>query len=209
MKKLYNLITNNFQYKLLAVVFSILLWFLATNKEIVDTTITVNYKPVPKGNYKVVDYSPRKITLRIEGYRKDILSLEGLKEVKLILPPNIEGSGWKTIRIRKDNIQLPVESVKLKKVSPKMIKVKIEKLYRKIVPVVLNAEDIPKGAKVKIDPNYAVVLLPEDKKDFVFEVKTERIDLKGVKLPATFVLKLKTVYSVEPKEVKITLEEKR
>ncbi|SMO64955.1 hypothetical protein SAMN06269117_11628 [Balnearium lithotrophicum] len=207
MKRIYEIVFRNFHYKLLAFLFAVLLWFLATNKEIVETTIEVPFKPVSTGNYKIADYQPKSLKIKVEGYRKDIITLENIKEVKVLVPSKVEESGWITVKLDKNSISLPVESVKIKKVHPKKITVKIEKLYKKVVPIELNAVGIPRKAKINIVPNYAVLLLPEELKETVFNVKTERIDLTGVKLPAVLVLRIDTYYKAEPKRVRVTIEE--
>ena len=207
MKRVYSLITENIHYKLLAIVFALLLWFLATNKEIAETVLTVKYTPVPGGDYEIVDYSPKKLKLKVEGYRRDILQLKEEGRVKVVLPGELpRENGWVLLKLRREFIKLPV-SVKVKGVEPKKVRIKVEKLVRKAVPVEPQLSGVKSGTKVVVIPNYAVISLPEELSEAEISVKTETVDVSGVKLPAEIEVKLKSNYRVEPKTVKIILEE--
>ncbi len=103
-------------------------------------------------------------------------------------------------------VKLPFTTLKLKSVEPKRIKVKLEKLIRKAVPVKAELIGLKKGVSVKVIPNYAVVSLPEELSGAVISVKTESIDVSDVKIPAVLEAKLRSNYRVEPNRVEITLE---
>ena len=208
MKNVYKLIIDNIHYKLLALIFAVLLWFLATNKEITEAVITVKYSPVISGDYQVVDYAPKKLKLKVEGYRKEIVQLKEEGKVRIILPPvPAEKNGWFTFKVKKEMVKLPFTTLKLKSVEPKRIKVKLEKLIRKAVPVEAELVGLKKGVSVRVVPNYAVVSLPEELSGAVISVRTESVDVSDVKLPAEIEVRLKSNYRVEPKTVKIILEE--
>ncbi len=207
MKNAYKLITENIHYKLLALVFAVLLWFLATNKEITEAVITVKYVPVSSGDYQVVDYTPKKLKIKVEGYRKEIIQLKEEGKVRIILPPApAEENGWLTFKVKKEMVKLPFTTLKLKSVEPKRIKVKLEKLIRKAVPVEAELVGLKKGVSVRVVPNYAVVSLPEELSGAVISVKTESVDVSDVKLPAVLEVKLRSNYRVEPNRVEIILE---
>ena len=208
MKNVYKLIIDNIHYKLLALVFAVLLWFLATNKEITEAVITVKYSPVISGDYQVVDYAPKKLKLKVEGYRKEIVQLKEEGKVRIILPPvPAEKNGWFTFKVKKEMVKLPFTTLKLKSVEPKSIKVKLEKLIRKAVPVEAELVGLKRGVSVRVVPNYAVISLPEELWGAVISVRTESVDVSDVKLPAEIEVRLKSNYRVEPKTVKIILEE--
>ncbi len=206
MRRVYNLITENLHYKLLALIFAVLLWFLATNKEVTEAVLTVKYVPVSTGDYKVVDYSPKKLKLKIEGYRRDILQLKEDKVIKVVLPGNLSAeNGWIILKLRKEYVKLPI-SIKVKKISPERIRVRIEKLVRKAVPIKPQLEGLRRGVVVRVKPNYAVIALPEELSEASLSVETEKVDVSDVKLPAEIEVKLKSNYKVEPKRVEIILE---
>ncbi len=209
MKKVYKIVTSNFHYKVLSVVFALLLWFLATNKETTEAIITMNYTPVSSGDYRITDYKPKALRIKIEGYRKEILRLKEEGKIKVILPPNIsENNGWISLKLRKKMIKLPFSTINLKEVEPKEIKVRVEKLVKKAVPIKVELSGLKEGVKVKTVPNYAVVLLPENTAECIVSVRTEKVDVSDVKPPAVLEVGLKSNYRVEPQKVEIFLEGK-
>ncbi len=211
MKGILDFIFYKIHYKVLALVFAILLWLLATNKEITEAEIRVSITPVPTGNYEVVDYSPKKIELTVEGYRKDLLILREKGRVNVLLPKKLslkENEEGK-VRLKEENILLPVSSVKVKKVNPKYIEIKIEKLIKKVVPVKLEATGIRRNLKLILSPNYVIVYVPEKRKNEVHLVKTEKIDLSSIKGNAEIYLNIVSKFRVEPDRVKLIIRTKQ
>ena len=206
MEKVRSIIFGNLHLKLLALVFALLFWFLASNKEIAETEITLKVRPVLNGNYRVVDYKPKELTFLVEGYRNQLLKLRELSCVYFKLPSFIRGrNGWIVVPLKKEYFFL-LPQVKVKKVYPDMISVKLERLVKRVAKIEPRLVNLPKGVKVRVFPNYAVVLLPEELGNVPLRVKTEVVDLKGITLPAQIVVSLENPYPVEPKEVKITLK---
>jgi len=203
MERLY----SNLSLKLLALAFAVLFWLLASNREVAETTVRVSLKLIPTGDYTVISYEPRKVELTVEGFRKEILSLKEKKQVQFLLPKELK-NGVNPVTLRKDSFLLPNQSLRIRRVEPKTIKVNVELLSKKLVKVVPQVE-LPPNATVKTDPNYVVMLLPEEIKEVIDRVKTEKIDASGVKPPADFYLKRQSNYKVFVKEVKVEIRERR
>jgi len=210
-KRLLDVLFYRFHYKVLAFIFAILLWLLAVNREISEVELPLRIQPIPTGNYRIVDYYPKVVTILLEGYRKDLLILREKGTVKFPLPPNLfpEVDGKVSVKIDRSKLILPVQSVKVKRVSPQEITVKIEKLIEKAVPVKLNVIGLRKGLKLDISPNYVIVYLPEDERNSVKYVETERVDLSSVKKNGEIYLRLDSKYKVEPKIVKVKIREEK
>jgi len=211
MKGIFDFIFYKFHYKVLAFVFAILLWLLATNKEITEAEIRVSINPIPTGNYEVVDYSPKEIELTVEGYRKDLLILREKGQVNVLLPKelSLRENGEGRVSLKEENILLPVSSAKIKKVNPKYIEVKVEKLIKKVVPVKLEATGIRRNLKLILSPNYVIVYVPEKRKNEVRLVKTEKIDLSSIKGNAEIYLNIVSKFRVEPDRVKLIIRTKQ
>jgi YbbR domain-containing protein len=211
MKRVLDLVFNKFHYKVLAFVFAVLLWLLATNKEITETGIRVSIKPIPTGNYEVIDYSPKEVELTVEGYRKDLLILREKSQVNVLLPKelNLKENGKGKIELKEENILLPVSSARVKKVNPEFIDVKVEKLIKKVVPVKLKAAGIRKNLKLILSPNYVIVYVPERRKNKVHLVKTEEIDLSSIMGNAEIYLNIVSKFRVEPDRVKLIIRRKQ
>ncbi|WP_457680952.1 hypothetical protein [Thermovibrio sp.] len=210
MKRFLSALFSNFHYKLLAVAFALLLWLLAANKEIAEITVRLKVKPVPTGDYRVVDFRPRYFTLKLEGVRKELLTLRENGEFYYYLPKDLEVKGsWIKVKIKKDKIYLPIQSAKVKSVSPKYLEVKVEMLVRKAVPVRVVVSGLKRDFKVKAVPNYAVVYVPEEVAQFVNSVKTEKVDLSSVKPPAALFVKLVSPYKLDYPKVELFIEKGR
>ncbi len=210
-KKLLDILFYNIHYKLLALMFAILLWLLATNKEITEAEIRVDVQPVPTGEYRVVDYTPRKLTLLVEGYRKDLIIFKEKPKVNFLLPKTVANSGSNrcTVKIDPSRLILSVPSARVKKVSPDRMEIVIEKLVKKIVPVKLNVVGVRKNLKLTLSPNYVIVYVPEEMKNRVKYVKTEKIDISSIKGKGEVYLRILSNFKVEPDTVKLIFREEK
>ncbi|TCK06490.1 hypothetical protein [Phorcysia thermohydrogeniphila] len=209
MKKLLDAVFYRFHYKVLALLFATLLWLLAVNREISEVELQLKIHPIPTGNYRIIDYHPKVVTILVEGYRKDLIILREKGTVKFVLPANLlpNKDGKISVKIDKSRLILPIQSVKVKKIHPESITVEVENLIEKAVPVKLNIVGLKKGLKLDISPNYVIVYLPKDAKNSVKYVETEKVDLSSVKGKGEIHLKLVSKYRVEPNTVKITVRE--
>jgi len=205
MKGIRELLLDNLHLKVLALVFALLFWFLATNREIAETTLKLKVEPVPGGNYRVIDYRPRELTITVEGYRRELSRLKELPKLPIRLPSELsQERGWVRVPLRKEELNLG-SSVRIKKISPPAIEVKVEKLVKRVAPIKVNFVGAPQGSRVILKPDYAVVSLPEELASVPITVKTEKVDLTGIKLPATLVISLESRFQVEPERVEVKI----
>jgi len=206
MERLSELFLKNLHLKLLALIFALLFWFLATNREVAETTVQLRVEPIATGDYRVIDYRPKELTFVVEGYRRELARLKELGKVCFKLPPELgRKGGWVKVKLRKEDFYLGL-AVKVKKIKPPVIEVKVEKLVRVAVPITPKFKNLPVGAVVELRPNYAVLSLPEELRGVPITVETEEVDLKGIKLPAELVVPLSSRFQPEPKEVKVVIK---
>lgn len=206
MKKIRELFLKNLHLKVLSLIFALLFWFLATNREIAETTVRLKIEPVATGNYRIIDYRPKEFTFVVEGYRRELSRLKEREKIRFRLPQELgTEKGWVKVRLRKEEFHFGA-SVRVKKISPPFIEVKVEKLIRVAVPVVADFKNLPPGALVELHPNYAVISLPEELKGVPINVRTEEVDLKGVKLPAELVVPLDGKFQPEPGKVRVLIK---
>ncbi|NIA10807.1 MAG: hypothetical protein GWP10_14045 [Nitrospiraceae bacterium] len=203
---------KNTRYKLLAIVFAILLWLLASNKETIESKVNLKAIPMATGNYIVLNYHPRMFTLTVEGYRKDVALLNDEGYVKLMLPKELKiTNGTSIVKLSTDELILPNREtglVKVKRIRPKRITVEVEKLIKKVVPIKLEAYGVDPNFKLILSPNYSIVNVPEDKKKSIRFVKTEKIDLSGIRGNAEIYLNVVSQYKVEPDRVKLIIRKR-
>ncbi len=206
MKRLSELLLKDLHLKLFALLFALLFWFLATNREVAETTVNLKVEPIPTGDYRVIDYRPKRLYFVIEGYRRDLSRLKEMGKVCFKLPPDLgRERGWVKVKLKKEDFYFGL-SVKVKKIKPSWIEVKVEKLVRVAVPIVPNLKGLPKGCRVELHPNYAVISLPEELRGVPVEVETEEIDLTGVEIPAELVVPVTSRFQVEPKSVRVVIK---
>jgi len=209
MKGIREILLNNLHLKVLALIFALLFWFLATNREIAETTLKLKVEPLPGGNYRVIDYRPKELTFTLEGYRRELERLKELSKVTFRLPSELPRErGWVKIPLKKEDFNFG-SSLKIKRISPNFLEVKVEKLIKRVVPIEVSLVGLPKGAEIVVDPSYAVISMPEELAKVPITVKTETVDLSGVKIPATFVVSLESKFKVEPVKVKIVRREEK
>ena len=208
MKKLLDVFIYNWHYKLLAFLFAVFLWFVAANKEVTEAEINVELELIPTGSYRIIDYSPKRVILTVEGYRKSILELKEIGKIKYKLPKNLQivnGRKFVVLRLQKRGFVVPNSLVKIKSVFPEYVNLKIEKLVEKALPVCLNVYGLNGDLKVKVTPNYVIALIPKKDYSKIKCIRTERIDLSDVKGNAEIFLPLVSNYKVEPNRVKLII----
>ncbi len=209
-KKPLDILFHRLHYKLLALVFSVLLWLLAVNKEISEAEVKLKLTLLRTGNYHVLKYNPEKVTVLVEGYRKDLIMLKEKGTAIYKLPSSIvaDKKGLASVDLSKDNLILPIQSVKVKRIKPDILNIKIEKLVEKAVPVKPNITGLRKGMKWHVSPNFVIVYVPESLKKRIKYVSTEKVDVSLVKKRAELHLKIVSNFQVAPDTVRLTVEER-
>jgi hypothetical protein len=201
---------RNIHLKVLALIFALLLWLLATNKEITQSRLSLKLLPkAQESSYRLSDYSPKKVELVVEGPRAEIGKLRESGKVEVELPPTIEKTrhGWVEVELRRESFAIS-PSLKVREVEPKKIRVKVEKLLKKAVPIRLNLRGVPPNAIVELHPNYATISIPEELASLPLTVQSEVVEVGEVRLPAEIVVPLDSKLPVEPKSVKVIIRRK-
>ncbi|WP_457568139.1 CdaR family protein [Desulfurobacterium sp.] len=210
LKKIANRIFKNFHYKLLAVVFSFLLWFLAVRQESIVLTVRLPAKVIAPQTVSVAEFQPEKLTIQIEGTKKSIEFIKEEGKILIQLPPRYTKiNGLTTIPVSTSMLTLKPQlpDVSIKSVETKTIKLKIEKIVEKPVPVKVTI--IGKNRKnfkvASITPNFITVYAPQSRTSKVKCVKTEPINTDYIKTNATIYVKIESPYRTFPQSVKVKL----
>ena len=142
------LITRNWHLKLLSLVFSFLLWLFVTGEQKAEVgySVPLELKNVP-ANLMVANEVPSLVNLRISGPRT---LLSNLEPSALSLSVNLRGlePGLTTFKRLDENLNLP-SALKVVRLSPSYVEVKLERIRERTVPVnvVLTGAPLP-GQKV-------------------------------------------------------------
>ncbi len=211
MKKIVKLLFRNFHYKVLAFIFAFLLWFLAVKQETVVSTFSIPIEiKVPK-NFYVVNYEPKKLTVEIEGSKRSVNLLKREGKIYLKVFPKKTGETFFPARLADIMIVPNLQDVSVHVVDNRKLKVKVEKLSLKLIPVkvVLSGRKRKLFYVKSVVPNYVSIYLPESKKSLIKTVKTESINVDAVSDRVTVVLKLVSPFRVFPDDVTVTIERRR
>ncbi len=210
LKKIVDKIFKNFHYKLLAIIFSFLLWFLAAKQESIVLTIKLPVKITTPPTVNVADYSPKKIAIEVEGTKKSIEFIKEEGKIYIKLPPHyVKNNGTATIPINPSIITLKPQlpDVSIINVKTKKLSLKLEKVIRKPVPVrvVLAGKNRQKFKVKDTTPNYVIIYIPESKASIINSVKTEPIDTTYLKSSGTIYAKIASPYKTFPESVEVKL----
>lgn len=177
-------IFENWLLKLISLAFAIVLWFfvMGESRMEVNHIIPMEYENLPKG-LMIANEVPTSVALRISGPRalqanldpEDINFSVDLED----LPPGVT-----SFRRLEESLNLP-SGLKITRISPSYVDVKLERIREREVPVriKLTGEPAP-GFLVKsftAEPAKVVVSGAESELKGVSEVDTEGIDLTNVK----------------------------
>ncbi|WP_456397524.1 hypothetical protein [Desulfurobacterium sp.] len=210
LKKIVNKIFRNFHYKLLAIIFSFLLWFLAVKQESIVLNVKLPVKIATSPTVNVADYSPKKITIEVEGTKKSIEFIKEEGKIYIKLPLHyVKSSGTVTIPINHSIITLKPQlpDISIINVKTKKLTLKLEKVIKKPVPVkvALIGKNRQRFKVKNTTPNYVILYIPQSKASVIDFVKTEPIDTTYLKSGGTIFAKIASPYRTFPESVEVEL----
>jgi len=176
--------TENWLLKVLAVGFALVLWFFVMGEQNLEKgfAVPLELQSVPEGMVVSNDV-PRLIDVRISGPRTVLLNLQA-SELSLTLDLKGLPPGITSFKRLDERFRLP-RTLKVTRMAPAVIDVRLERVRNKKVPVkVTLAGDPPEGYKVVsviATPMRVVVTGAESELKSVNEIPTEMIDLTDVK----------------------------
>ncbi|WP_321530959.1 CdaR family protein [uncultured Desulfuromonas sp.] len=178
------LITRNWHLKLLSLIFATLLWLFVTGEQRAEVgySVPLELKNVP-ADLIVANEVPSLVNLRISGPRT---LLSNLESSSLSLSVDLRGlePGLTTFKRLDENLNIP-SALKVVRLSPSYVEVKLERIREKSVPVtvVLTGEPMP-GQKVLATvatPDRASIRGAESEVKRIDHVETEPLDIAGIR----------------------------
>lgn len=185
------LIVRNWHFKLLSLVFSLLLWMfvMGEQKAEVGYTVPLELKNLPAG-LVVANEVPSLVDVRISGPRT---LLSNLKSSALSMSVDLRGlqPGLTTFKRLDENLNIP-SMLRVSRLSPSYVEVKLERIRQKSVPVrvVLSgtlASDISLGS-VMVRPSSVLIEGAESEVKDVDVVDTEPVNISSVRESFTLTL---------------------
>jgi YbbR domain-containing protein len=178
------LIVRNWHLKLLSLVFSLLLWLFVTGEQKAEVgySVPLELKNLP-AELIVANEVPSLVNLRISGPRT---LLSNLQPSSLSLSVDLRGlePGLTTFKRLDENLNIP-SALKVVRLSPSYVEVKLERIREKSVPVkiVLHGETQP-GQKVLstiASPHVVKIRGAESEVKTIDQVETEPVDIAGIR----------------------------
>lgn len=177
-------LSENWLLKLLAVGFALVLWFFVIGEQNLEKgyAVPLELQGVPEG-LVVGNDVPRLIDVRISGPRTVLLNLQA-DELSLTLDLNGLPPGITSFKRLDERFRLP-RTLKVTRMAPAVIDVRLERVRNKKVPVkVVFAGEPPEGFRVAsttAKPQRVVVTGAEGELKSVNEIPTEAIELAEVR----------------------------
>lgn len=205
---------ENWLLKVLALIFALILWFFVMGERRLEVgyTVPLELKNIPEA-MMVANEVPSLVDVRISGPRT---LLTNLRPTDLSIAVDLKGlkPGITTFRRLEERINIP-SALKVTRVSPSYVDIKLDRIKEKTLPVrvVTEGEPAPGYRLVRIEAEPARVTVEgaeSELKDLV-EVTAEPVSLDGVHESFTLMVPLayKGKYSKlkedQAVEVKVTI----
>ena len=186
-------LTENWILKLVSLTFALILWFfvMGERKLEVGYSVPLELENIPSG-LMIANEVPSLIDVRISGPRTVLMNLHP-KDISIGvdlkgLPPGIS-----SFRRLEERLNLPT-GLKVTRVSPSFIDVKLERVLQKVVPVEPLLAGIPgegfRISSVVVSPVQVTVEGAESEIKDISQVSTEAVAVEGVRESFTLMVPL-------------------
>ena len=176
-------IFNNWLLKLVSLAFAIVLWFfvMGESRMEVNHIVSLEYVNLPEG-LMIASEVPTSVALRINGPRALQVNLDQ-GDIGLRVDLNGLSAGVTSFKRLDETLDIP-GGLKITRISPSYVDVKLEKVRERGVPVkvVLTGDPAPGllVKSVKAAPDRVVIIGAESEIKVVSEVVTEGVDITNV-----------------------------
>ncbi|HKK01078.1 MAG TPA: CdaR family protein [Desulfuromonadales bacterium] len=186
-------LTENWFLKLLSLVFAIVLWFFVMGEQKLEVgyAVPLELKNIPVG-MMVANDVPSLIDVRISGPRTLLMNLHP-NDISISVDLKDLQPGLTTFRRLEEHLNIP-SALKVTRVSPSFVDVKLERIRDRKVPVKVVLTGAPaEGFEVvstSANPSRVIVEGAESEVKNVEEVPTEPVDVSGTKASFTLMTPL-------------------
>lgn len=177
-------LSQNWFLKILSLVFALILWFfvMGERKLEVGYAVPLELRNLPVG-LMVANEVPSVVDVRISGPRTLLMNLRP-DDISIAVDLKDLQPGLTSFRRLEERINIP-SALKVTRISPAYVDLKLDREKDKTVPVVATLiGQLPEGAQlqsVTVTPDRVVVVGAESELKDVSEVVTEAVSLEGVK----------------------------
>ena len=185
-------LTKNIGLKLASLILAIALWFfvILSGRSGIFMDIPIMYINVPQ-EFEVVDF-PKTVSVNIEGQERLIKNLKQ-NEINAVINLSDAKAGKSFYTLTHENIKRP-QTLEITSIEPQTISITIEKLLRKTVSVQPAVVGVPEHGfvivEIKVTPEEIVIEGPRNIISKINNIKTEPIDIAGLKHNLQYKVKL-------------------
>lgn len=185
-------LTKNIGLKLASLILAIALWFfvILSGRSGIFMDIPIMYINVPQ-EFEVVDF-PKTVSVNIEGQERLLKNLKQ-NEINAVINLSDAKAGKSFYTLTHENIKRP-QTLEITSIEPQTISITIEKLLKKTVSVQPAVVGVPEHGfvivEIKVTPEEIVIEGPRNIISKIYNVKTEPIDITGLKNNVQFKAKI-------------------
>ncbi|MCK5237331.1 MAG: YbbR-like domain-containing protein [Deltaproteobacteria bacterium] len=207
------LFTENVGLKLLALAFSIAIWFFVVGEKQQSEfgmLIPLGLKGIPE-DMVMISEPPKDIEVRVAGAKLYMTNLSP-SQVSAVLDLSEIEPGSNVLRIEADSFKMP-RGVKVVNVSPTTVTIKMERLAKASLPIkVTLTGEVAEGYEVsgiEVEPGEVEILARKKVLKKLKELSTEAIDITAATLAIEEEILIdidgKNIKAVTPNAVKVTI----
>jgi YbbR domain-containing protein len=188
-------LSDNWVLKLLSLAFALILWFfvMGERKLEVGYAVPLELKNVPP-EMMVANEVPSLVDVRLSGPRTLLMNLSP-KDISISVDLVDLKPGLTSFKRLEERLNIP-SGVKVTRLSPSFIDVKLERIKEKVVPLKVVFSGVPAEGfqlgPVELKPDRVTVAGAESEIKDVIEVATEPVQVEGVK--ESFTLMVPIIY---------------
>jgi YbbR domain-containing protein len=208
-------LSDNWVLKLLSLAFALVLWFfvMGERKLEVGYTVPLELKSVPEG-MMVANEVPSLVDVRLSGPRTLLMNLSP-KDISISVDLADLKPGLTSFKRLEERLSIP-SGVRVTRLSPSFIDVKLERIREKVVPLRVVFSGVPaegfRLGAVRLKPEQVTVQGAESEIKDVTEVTTDPVEVDGVKesftltVPISYRGKYTWLNDSEAVEVRVSVE---
>ncbi len=180
---MFKILTENWTLKLISIVFAILLWIFIMGERRLEVgfRVPLELQNIPK-QLIIANEVPSLVDVRISGPRTLLMKVSP-NDISIVVDLSDLRPGLTTFKRLEERLNLP-SGLRVTRLSPSFIDLKLERVKEKLVPVHVSLTGQPlegfKVAAVKAVPDKVAIAGAETELKGINEVRTEDVDLTGV-----------------------------
>jgi len=180
---MFKLLTENWTLKLISLVFALVLWMFIMGERRLEVgyTVPLELQNIPQ-HLMIANEVPSLVDVRISGPRALLMNVSP-NDISIAVDLSDLQPGLTTFKRLEERLNLP-SGLRVTRLSPSFIDIKLERVQEKKVPVKIALAGEPLAGyqigSIKAQPDRVVIAGAESELKSVSEVTTEPVDLTGV-----------------------------